>query len=131
MGNWGPAAWRFIHSVCKSCTDRAAVITWLRATLHVLPCPECCIHAQQYIAQNPPEDSQDLLKWSFEFHNSVNRRLNRREMSFEDALWALEHEELPATISVPLGLLAGSLAGFFVGKMSERAKIECPASDTE
>ena len=81
---WGPLVWEWIHSLCIMYPDsKPGANKIFRDNLyHVinnLPCKECIKHANAYIAEHPtPLGSIELQKWSFDFHNAVNRRLGKR-----------------------------------------------------
>ena len=60
---------------------------------HNFPCPKCRPHIKKYMKLHPiksyyniTEDGKDvgMAKWSWEFHNDVNKRLFKRQVSWED-----------------------------------------------
>lgn len=130
--HWGRGGWHFIHNICLNCTHRDAIINWLYATVRVLPCPDCCTHAQKYIEDHPPEHAEDLFEWSVHFHNSVNERLGKENVRVEDAALALHtYASGDNAGAVMLGMLAGGALGFASGRYTARAKVECPLSNTQ
>jgi hypothetical protein len=50
-------------------------------------CP-CKEHFDKYIQQNPP-DFESLFQWGVDFHNAVNRRILKPQVTIEEAveLW--------------------------------------------
>ncbi len=50
-----------------------------------LPCPDCRGEAALYIRAYPPvlDSSEELQRWCFAFHNAVNARLGKPEMSVD------------------------------------------------
>jgi hypothetical protein len=63
---------------------------WLADWAESLPfegCP-CEAHFKQYMAENPPDWGR-IFDWSIDLHNSVNDRIGRPTLSYDDArlLW--------------------------------------------
>lgn len=50
-----------------------------------LPCEECREHMTKYLKENSPGDAENMFTWSWKFHNAVNSRLGKGEMSIEEA----------------------------------------------
>jgi FAD-linked sulfhydryl oxidase len=83
---WGPIGWRWLHLQCINypLSPRAAdpdkFLMRLWAFITQLPCLECRVHALSYVTNNPPntESRYSLISWSFNFHNKVNARLNKK-----------------------------------------------------
>jgi hypothetical protein len=48
-----------------------------------LPCESCTIHTRNYLEQHPI--TGDPFEWSVAFHNDVNRRLEKKQVSLENA----------------------------------------------
>ena len=51
----------------------------------LLPCPQCRSHMSEYLQQNENniefavnQGGLAVFKWTFDFHNDVNRRLNTK-----------------------------------------------------
>jgi hypothetical protein len=60
------------------------------------PCVECRGHAMEYLAKYPfPSggDAFSLFRWTIDFHNAVNMRLEKEFISYEDAkkMWSGEN----------------------------------------
>ena len=57
----------------------------------MLPCEICKVHATHYIDDIKKQldiicsGRDSLFKWSVDFHNSVNKRNNKKEISYEEA----------------------------------------------
>lgn len=81
---WGPSAWNTLHCFCLGTAPHAAKTAFISAMVDALPCGECRTESQAYLAAHPP--AGDLFEWSVAFHNSVNRRLHKPELSLEQAL---------------------------------------------
>lgn len=51
-----------------------------------IPCSPCTKHYRELIeALPPPEDAEELFKWSVEAHNQVNERLSKPKVNEERA----------------------------------------------
>lgn len=89
-------SWDNIHKMAVNATtvelkdEFSRYIEFLR---HNFPCPKCRPHIKKYMHQHPIksyyniiEDDKDIgiAKWSWEFHNDVNKRLFKRQVSWED-----------------------------------------------
>jgi hypothetical protein len=95
---FGPGLWFSIHTFAADATTqekKKAFIDYMYLITALLKCADCRKHATQYISEHPPEDMPlemdkddvdvTMFKWSFDFHNTVNRRLAKKEMSWEEA----------------------------------------------
>jgi len=63
--------------------DRQGFVTYIKWLASVFWCDECAGHFRQYLRENPPEDDFYMSVYMFKFHNAVNKRLNRPEMTWE------------------------------------------------
>lgn len=97
----GPGAWYAIHTMAMSCEDIDSClffIQFLKAIIESFPCEKCRIHAMKFIEKNSLEkylhitndidEHIGMFKWTWEFHNSANRGLNKPVISFAEA-WKL------------------------------------------
>lgn len=50
-----------------------------------LPCADCSKHMREYLQSNPLESASSYFEWSYNFHNSVNRRLGKSEEDYGTA----------------------------------------------
>jgi Rps23 Pro-64 3,4-dihydroxylase Tpa1-like proline 4-hydroxylase len=90
---WGPHIWASIHLMTyvypdKPSEERKRSIQLLLENICInLPCPLCSSHCQAFMKQYPPkiESREDLKRWAFDFHNSVNKRTGKRELSYQEA----------------------------------------------
>ncbi len=89
---WGPPGWNWLHELAieypAEPTPEDAQTAYRRIwnfAIH-LPCGECQMHATTYIKTNPPNltSTEALQAWVWRFHNSVNRRLGKREVAYEE-----------------------------------------------
>jgi hypothetical protein len=79
------ALWREIHAFDPS--GSADPRAWLCTVLARLPCGECSRHALDYTATHPPDfSSRDAwYAYSVTWHNAVNVRLGKPQMSITEA----------------------------------------------
>jgi hypothetical protein len=93
---WGPGTWNFIHFVAitypKEPTDNDMdkYLMFFTSLQHVLPCPKCSDNYKRHLDDFPIQkaltNNQELFKWTVDIHNEVNKELNKREYSYEEAL---------------------------------------------
>lgn len=93
--------WRYFHiqtisyPVNPTDSDKAQKQDWLVNFFDNLPCDDCTTHAYKYSNDNPVNlnSRAEFVWWGFDFHNSVNIRLNKpifsqdcfiREYLFDD-----------------------------------------------
>jgi hypothetical protein len=131
MKNWGPYFWGVLH---LSALTSPAYLTpqYLDAFLSlvlvytmILPCPACRIHFSQLLAELPPIQSiktgLELFVWTVDAHNSVNKRIDKRQYSVEEAYkYWLERsgydEPKPPTVELALLFALLLLISFLVLK---------------
>lgn len=99
---FGPGGWFSIHLLAinaKTAQEKDHFIRFMNLFCQNFKCKECQGHCSEYLKTNPPETylNKDVyinekygtipgvFKWSWEFHNAVNKRLHKPEMSFESA----------------------------------------------
>jgi hypothetical protein len=91
----GPGIWYTFHALAaeaKTDTDKRDVIKHIRLIQQKFPCLECKGHFGEYLTKHPPEEtlgknqSEDsLFLWTVNFHNAVNYRLRKPQVSYEEA----------------------------------------------
>ena len=84
---WSRGLWRFIHCMCSvysntpSEPEKISAIKFIESLEYIIPCSECRIHYSNYIKNYNLSDivsaGQKLETWFFDFHNDVNKRLNK------------------------------------------------------
>lgn len=88
MDKIGPGLWHQLHwAAHKADTsdNNSYFNTYINAYPEMIPCNVCKIHMNEYIINNGIP-SRNYLKWTVEFHNSVNKRLNKPIMSFNQVI---------------------------------------------
>lgn len=95
----GPGIWYVIHIQALMCTTQSKqqeYCRFLRGLLLALPCKMCVKHATEYLLNHPPEDDImkveerikgkfSMFRYTWVFHNFVNRSLVKKRYSFDDA----------------------------------------------
>ena len=74
----------------KNDTDKRDVIKHIRKIQEKFPCSDCKNHFEEYLRTHPPEESlggpeDSLFLWTVNFHNAVNYRLKKPQVSYEEA----------------------------------------------
>lgn len=88
----GPGYWSAIHKISADAKDeqsKAFFVNYMDYIRNNFPCSECKSHINEYMSQHPiqPYLSKEdgCFRWAWEFHNTVNRRLKKREVPWEEA----------------------------------------------
>lgn len=94
---WGPQTWRFLHLLASISDRKDAFALWipmLRSMSHILPCELCRQHMGQYVLHhritlNPitttgVQVKDEVQRYLWAFHNSVNTRLGKSVIAYED-----------------------------------------------
>ena len=101
---FGPGIWYVIHLKAKNAKDESAKIqfkNFLEDVIQNLPCSTCQQHATTYYQSNPLKDywyvkengeEIGLFKWTWNFHNTVNNRLKKPYVNWENAKMLFDTE---------------------------------------
>jgi hypothetical protein len=95
----GPGTWHIIHTkafLAKGDELKRHFIHFMKNEIQPnLNCAECREHCYSYISSTNMEDyinkkDKDgndigLFFWTWEFHNAVNKRINKQQISWDDA----------------------------------------------
>ena len=94
---WGPMLWFTLHNGAAKYPVKPSPLyiskmkDLITSLPYILPCISCQVHANNHI-ENHKNNLDDIcssrekvFKFFVDFHNSVNRRTNKKEMSYEDA----------------------------------------------
>lgn len=85
---FGNGTWITSHLIAAwsiSNKNPAIFCNCFRFIVSELPCDECRKHATNYLNSHPPEHSPNCFNWLWEFHNFVNKRLNKPEITLAEA----------------------------------------------
>lgn len=80
--------WHEIHSNAAKVADKRwthrEFCDWAQTIPGQLPCGSCRRHARDYIDRSPPDEADDALRWTLDFHNDVNLRLRKPLFSYSE-----------------------------------------------
>lgn len=86
---WGPSAWATLHVLCM-CYESTKSEIFLRCIysfMKLLVCIICSTHAQSLLQtlplKNYLQNRDSVFKWSYDFHDKVNKRLNKKSPPYE------------------------------------------------
>ena len=89
----GPGIWYRIHiDALAAVTDelKASYIVYINNLCDKFNCKKCQEHFREYLDDNSFESywrmENGFFKWTWAFHNAVNKRLGKREYSYEECL---------------------------------------------
>ena len=94
---WGPNGWKFMHSIAAFCPllpnedERLHYKTFFESLQHVLPCKACSESYKKNLKVLPLTDEllknrETILNWTIDIHNLVNKELNKKIYTKEEAL---------------------------------------------
>ena len=91
---WGPIFWATMHvatlgyPVNPNEHEQAAAIQFYESLKVMIPCPICREHYSMNLETMPIKDAvkgrDELINWAFNIHNSVNKQLDKREISWDE-----------------------------------------------
>ena len=89
---WGPYFWTTLHLVTlahpnePSEAHKKDAEAWVYAFRSIIPCEVCRIHYTNELKRMPPnvESKHEFVEWGRALHNSVNKRLGKREWEREE-----------------------------------------------
>ena len=98
---FGPGLWLSIHMIALHADDlnaKKAFVRYIYILSENIKCSKCKVHMTKYIAQIPPESywglnpvvegnmkCSGMFYWSWEFHNAVNKRLRKPQLTLPEA----------------------------------------------
>jgi len=93
---WGPFFWHTIHIIAigyaknPTYTDKKCAKEFYESLAYLIPCPVCREHYKEHLVSSPIStflDSRtDLIKWTIDIHNKVNRQLGKPEWTLDEVL---------------------------------------------
>jgi hypothetical protein len=91
--NWGSQAWHFIHVVALSYPDKPSnedkenYKKFFDSLKYALPCPICREGYKENIKKIPIrlDSKRELFNWTVDIHNEVNKKNDKRVLSYEEA----------------------------------------------
>jgi hypothetical protein len=89
----GPGYWSALHKLATEANTEEGkkfFLYYLKFVRNHFPCMECKTHINEYINANPIEhylkQEDGCFIWVWKFHNTVNRRLKKKELTLEEAI---------------------------------------------
>lgn len=93
---WGPFFWHTIHIVAlgypknPTYTDKKCAKDFYESLAFLLPCAICREHYKEHLGKHPIttflDSRTDLIKWTIEIHNSINKTLEKPEWTLPEVL---------------------------------------------
>ena len=86
---WGPIFWNLLHGISITYNSRYKIEYYylIKKIEFLLPCPKCIIHYKNYLKNNIINKDKitkdNLIKWFFNLHNSVNKMLKKPQMTYK------------------------------------------------
>tara|TARA_B110000444_G_scaffold258722_1_gene300397 strand:- start:6592 stop:7041 length:450 start_codon:yes stop_codon:yes gene_type:complete len=90
---WGPICWIFLHTIIEKMkkeyfdSKKGMLFEIIYIICSNLPCPNCKKHSINYLKNNKIRKCNtinDLRMYMFNFHNTVNIRLNKKIFESKD-----------------------------------------------
>ena len=95
---FGPGTWLVMHVFAMICDDekenRKYFVFFIKKIIEKLPCQTCRKHAIEYITNNRLGENDELFRWTWQFHNSVNQRLSKPVISYEESRLLYENSNV-------------------------------------
>ena len=90
---WGPSIWYLFHTLSFKIKEEefsgicVELLDIIKIICKNLPCPSCAQHATEYMQRlnyNSIQNKDDFKRFFFNFHNDVNKRVEKSFFSLED-----------------------------------------------
>ena len=94
---WGPHGWKFLHFIAMAYPneptdeDKQKYLTFFTLVGDLLPCQLCIDNYKKHLLIFPITDEVlsskiNLLKWSIDMHNEVNKDNNKKVYTYNEAI---------------------------------------------
>jgi hypothetical protein len=93
---WGPFFWHTIHIIAlgysknPTYTDKKCAKEFYESLAYLIPCSVCRDHYKQHITEKPIttflDSRTDLIKWTIDIHNKVNKQNGKPEWTLDEVL---------------------------------------------
>ncbi len=96
---WGPSAWNLLIAAALTSPikftpkDRLEYKTFYESLPPIMPCPMCGHHFSQNlpVPETALHGRETLFQWIVNIHNDVNRRSNKRVLSYDEVKFRYFH----------------------------------------
>ncbi len=97
MNTWGRHVWTLLHILAMFYPEhpdkerQESFSNLIYGICDNLPCSFCSGHCSSYLEKFPPvlNNRETLIKWVCDFHNSVNERVGKRTLSYDESEQAI------------------------------------------
>lgn len=139
-GSWGSTVWETCRVMAlKYDSPKAEDFQLVQNIMRAVPCPSCAAHIDKVLGETKVADYVGtpfgVLRFVFDVHNSVNKKLGRAELSYDDCLQATAeslHDTLEESserqvgkkrlVLFGVGLLAGT--AWYMSRKGQRARLQ-------
>jgi hypothetical protein len=93
---WGPFFWHTIHIVAlgypknPTYTDKKCAKEFYESLAYLIPCGVCREHYKEHLGKKPLtpylDTRKDLLQWTVDIHNEVNKMLGKPQWTNEEVI---------------------------------------------
>ena len=93
--DWGNAIWFLMHYISVNLPEvltanqQTSFVALIMCIKFLLPCGKCKYHMTEYISSNDIKpflsSGKACFQWTWIFHNGVSKRLNKQQISFDEA----------------------------------------------
>ena len=90
MNTWGPRMWKKMHVESLN-QNRDTFIDLLIRVDKTIPCGMCRQHFREYVKSHPIRPNTNLVTWTIDFHNNVNDRLGKPQLSYPEAFIIIQN----------------------------------------
>jgi hypothetical protein len=102
---WGKHLWFSMHFIAlgypqKPSTENVRDYRNYFGNLHrTIPCTVCSFEYERILQEHPLDlshlkDNESLFRWTVDIHNMVNKKLNKQQMSQDDAWDFYNHPDI-------------------------------------
>lgn len=99
----GPGTWYSIHILAKNSTTTKSIVEFIKfmnIIANNFPCQKCRNHIKEYLDKHDINNYMKthsgkyaLFEYTWEFHNTVNKRLGKPEVTWDNAMKIFYSEE--------------------------------------
>ena len=91
---WGPIIWTYFHTIAEKIkpeyeSEIPLLYNTIKNICSYLPCPDCSRHATMFLSKVKKDrirTKNDLIRLLWTFHNNVNQRLKKPEITLDECL---------------------------------------------
>jgi hypothetical protein len=96
---FGPAMWKLLHNISfNKLYNEDTKMILIYEIIDNFPCITCKKHAKEYMDKN--DSYNDVSVWLWEFHNFVNKKLNKDIFSWEECIKKYNNESCSEVCSL-------------------------------